>query len=94
MKKQIPKFKTDEEAEKFVDAANLADYDLSGGIPMAEWMKSYEKFRKDANINLRLPSKELDELRKVSEETGISVQRLIRRGIGLLLEKSRRNVAA
>ena len=94
MKKPVPEFKTDEEAEKFVDSANLAHYDLSGGIPMAEWMKRYEKFRKDASINLRLPSGELEELRKASEETGIPVQRLIRRGIGLLLEKSRRNVAA
>ena len=32
--KTIPAFNTDEEAERFVDEANLADYDLSGFKPM------------------------------------------------------------
>ena len=31
MKKTIPTFKTDKEAEDFVAAADLTDYDLSGG---------------------------------------------------------------
>jgi hypothetical protein len=30
-KKQIPRFATDEEAERFVDTADLAEYDLTGG---------------------------------------------------------------
>lgn len=30
MKKKIPTFKTDEEAERFVERADLTDYDLSG----------------------------------------------------------------
>ena len=32
--KTIPVFNTDEDAERFVDEANLADYDLSGFKPM------------------------------------------------------------
>ena len=39
MKTKIPIFRTDEEAENLVDTADLADFDLSGGIPTAEWMQ-------------------------------------------------------
>ena len=31
MKKKLPGFKSDKEAERFVDTANLSEYDLSGG---------------------------------------------------------------
>jgi predicted DNA binding CopG/RHH family protein len=34
MKKKIPAFKSDEEAERFVDTADLTDYDLSGAKPV------------------------------------------------------------
>jgi hypothetical protein len=34
MKRKIPTFKTDEEAQRFVDTANLAGYDLSGLTPV------------------------------------------------------------
>ena len=36
--KQFPVFKTDEEAERFVDEADLSEYDLSGGMPLSEFM--------------------------------------------------------
>ncbi|WP_375621833.1 MULTISPECIES: CopG family antitoxin [unclassified Bartonella] len=32
--KQIPVFKTDKEAENFVDTADLTDYDLTGFKPV------------------------------------------------------------
>lgn len=41
--KQIPSFKTDEEAENFVDTANLSEYDFSDFRPMQF------KFEKPAN---------------------------------------------
>ena len=34
MKKKIPTFETDGKAQDFVDTANLAEYDLSGGVPV------------------------------------------------------------
>ena len=34
MKKKIPTFKTDDEAERFVDTADLSEYDLSGLTPV------------------------------------------------------------
>jgi len=50
MKKKIPPFKDDEEAEAFVATANLADYDLSGAK-----LVRFELKRKDkSNLRLRL----------------------------------------
>ena len=34
MKEKIPTFKTDEEAEVFVETADLTEYDLSGAKPV------------------------------------------------------------
>ncbi len=34
MKKKIPTFETDREAERFVDTADLSDYDLAGAEPV------------------------------------------------------------
>jgi len=34
MKKKIPTFRTDKEAQDFVDTADLTEYDLSGGTPV------------------------------------------------------------
>jgi len=34
MKKKMPTFKTDEEAERFVETADLSKYDLSGLQPI------------------------------------------------------------
>ena len=50
MKKKIPPFKDDEEAEAFVATADLADYDLSGAK-----LVRFELKRKDkSNLRLRL----------------------------------------
>ena len=35
--KKLPAFKTDKQAERFVDTSDLSEYDLSGGIPLAEF---------------------------------------------------------
>ncbi|HEY6287940.1 MAG TPA: CopG family antitoxin [Nitrospiraceae bacterium] len=50
MKKRIPTFKSDEEAEAFVDAADLTEYDLSGAKPVR-----FEFQKKEARVNMRLP---------------------------------------
>ena len=51
MKKPIPTFKTDKEAEDFVATSNLTDYDLAGGEVVR-----FELKRKDKSVNLRLPA--------------------------------------
>ena len=73
MKKPIPAFDSDEAAEKFVEGADLADYDLSGARPV-----SFEFDRKDARLNMRLPEALLSAVKQRADERGIPYQRLIR----------------
>ena len=76
MKKKIPTFKTDREAERFVDTADLSDYDLSGARPMR-----FEFEKKDARVNMRLPQALLDALKERAKRRGIPYQRLIREAL-------------
>jgi predicted DNA binding CopG/RHH family protein len=73
MKKAIPTFKTDKEAEDFVATADLTEYDLSGGQIMRFEMK-----RKDKSVNLRLPEQLLEAVRLRARDAGIPYQRFIR----------------
>ena len=54
-KPPVPAFRTDKEAEDFVENADLTQFDLSGGQPVR-----YEFKTKDANISMRLPQQLLD----------------------------------
>ena len=76
MKKKIPTFETDQEAERFVDTADLSDYDLSG-------VKSvrFEFEKKNARINMRLPQPLLDALKEHAKQRGIPYQRFIREAL-------------
>ncbi len=76
MKKKIPTFKTDQEAERFVDTANLSDYDLAGARPVR-----FEFERKSARVNMRLPQPLLDALKERAKQRGIPYQRLIREAL-------------
>lgn len=73
MKKKIPDFKTDAEAEAFVDRANLSDYDLSGFRPAR-----FEFKAKDERVNMRLPADLLNAVRTKAAEQGMPYQRFIR----------------
>jgi predicted DNA binding CopG/RHH family protein len=75
-KKKIPTFKTDAEAETFVDTANLTEYDLSGGKPVR-----FEFEKKDGRVNMRLPETLLDAVRKSAKKRGIPYQRFIREAL-------------
>ena len=84
MKKPIPSFKTDAEAEDFVATADLTKYDLSGGQIMR-----FELKRKDKSVNLRLPEQLLDAVRERAERVGIPYQRFIRMALErALLDKT------
>jgi predicted DNA binding CopG/RHH family protein len=79
MKKPFPKFDSDEEVEAFLDSANLEEYDVTAGaLPRDEWFARYERFVKDAAINLRLPAGLLDAVRAQAAKEKIPTQRLIR----------------
>ena len=66
MKKRIPTFKTDKEAEGFVATADLADYDLSGGEVVR-----FELKRKDKSVNLRLPAQLLEAVQNRARRVGV-----------------------
>jgi predicted DNA binding CopG/RHH family protein len=75
MKKTFPDFKTDEEAERFVDTADLSEYDLSGFVP---FKIKFEFAAKDERINMRLPSSLLTAVKKKAKAEGLPYQRFIR----------------
>lgn len=75
-KKPLPEFKTDEEAEQFIDEADLTDYDLSGGRTVR-----FEFRKKRAQLNMRMPEDQLSALKQVAKQQGIPYTRLVRQFI-------------
>lgn len=73
MKKKIPTFKSDKEAEEFVATADLAEYDMSGAQ-----LVRFEMKPKGKTISLRLPEELYEAVRHEAERTGIPYQRFIR----------------
>jgi predicted DNA binding CopG/RHH family protein len=76
MKKKIPVLSTDDEAERFVEDADLAAYDVSGFAPAR-----FEFDRKTARVNMRLPERLLDAVKARAKARGIPYQRLIREAL-------------
>lgn len=74
--KSIPVFRSDVDAERFVDRADLSDYDLSQGR-----MVQFEFDRKDAQVNLRMPGGLLESVKKRAKQRGIPYQRFIREAL-------------
>ncbi|SUS08399.1 conserved hypothetical protein [Candidatus Defluviicoccus seviourii] len=79
MKKKIPRFESDEEAEAFVATADLTQYDLTGARPV-----HFEFEKKAAQINMRVPRGLLDAVKARAEARGIPYTRFIRE----ILEKA------
>lgn len=73
--KKLPLHLTDEDAERFVDEADLSEYDLSGGVPFD---KFFEMKKKDSSIHLRLPQSQLVALKEAAKKQGVPYTRLIR----------------
>lgn len=71
--KPFPSFKSDEEAEQFVDQADLTQYDLSGFK-----LASFEFAKKSAQVNLRVPQPLLDAVKDKARSRGIPFTRYIR----------------
>lgn len=74
MKKKIPTFKSDAEAERFVATADLTQYDLSGAKPTL-----FEFEKKDEQLNMRLPKSLLDAVKARAKAQGIPYTRFIRK---------------
>lgn len=75
MLKKFPILKTDDEAEHFIETADLSEYDLSGFVPFSS---KFEFANKDERINMRLPSSLLKAVREKAEAAGMPYQRYIR----------------
>jgi predicted DNA binding CopG/RHH family protein len=73
MSKKFPDLKPDEEADDWLQSADLSEYDLSD-------MKKvrFELAPKDASISLRLPAGLLATLKARALEAGMPTQRFIR----------------
>lgn len=71
--KRFPSFKTDEEAERFVEDADLTEYDLAGFKPT-----TFEFAKKGAQVNLRMPKPLLDAVKTKAKAHGIPFTRYIR----------------
>ncbi|MGB6553332.1 MAG: BrnA antitoxin family protein [Candidatus Binataceae bacterium] len=76
MKKKLPSFKSDKEAEEFVDQADLTQYDLSGMRPMG-----FEFQPKSERVNMRLPRQLLEAVRFSAARAGVPYQRFIRQAL-------------
>ncbi len=71
--KAPPRLKSDRDAERFVESADLTDYDLSGFQPTR-----FEFEKKSAQVNLRMPESMLKALKARAKARGIPYQRFIR----------------
>ena len=74
--KPIPVFRSDVDAQRFADRADLSDYDLSQGR-----MVRFEFDRKDVQVNLRMPGGLLESVKKRAKQRGIPYQRFIREAL-------------
>ena len=69
----FPRLASNEEAERFVDEADLSDYDFSRFRPAG-----FEFEPKAAQINMRLPQSLLDAVKERARRRGIPYTRYIR----------------
>lgn len=73
MKKKIPSFKSDAQAERFVAKSDLTQYDLSGGQAV-----QFEFEPKASQLNMRLPANLLDAVKRRAKQRGIPYTRFVR----------------
>jgi predicted DNA binding CopG/RHH family protein len=76
MKKKLPSLDSDKAAERFIDTADLSEYDLSGME-----MVRFEFQPKTERVNMRLPKSLLDAVRASAQKAGIPYQRFIRQAL-------------
>jgi predicted DNA binding CopG/RHH family protein len=82
MKRKIPKFKSDREAEAFLDQ-DLSDLDFSQFKPVR-----FEFERKSAQVNMRIPKGLLQAIKKHASARGIPYTRFIREALEQALHRS------
>lgn len=71
--KQFPKLTTDQDAEDFLETADLSEFDLSSMKPVR-----FELSAKDERLTIRLPKTLLDRLKLEAKKLNIPYGRYIR----------------
>jgi predicted DNA binding CopG/RHH family protein len=84
MKKKLPRLKSDNEAEEFVEKADLTEYDLSGMRPIR-----FEFQPKSERVNMRLPLQLLEAVRASAARAGVPYQRFIRQALEDAVQRKR-----
>ena len=82
MKRKVPEFRTDEEAEAFLEQ-DLSDLDFKQFRSVR-----FEFEKKAAQINMRLPRSLLDAVKRRASARGIPYTRFIREALEMALERS------
>lgn len=82
--KPLPRLMSDEEAERFVESADLTEYDLSGFVPAR-----FEFARKNVQVNLRMPEGLLTAVKERAAKRGIPYQRFIRESLEWALARGK-----
>lgn len=73
MNTKLPHLTSDEEAERFIDTADLSQFDLKGMK-----LHSFEFDKKSKQVNMRFPAPLLDAVKARANAQGMSYQRFIR----------------
>lgn len=76
MKKKLPRFRSDKDAEDFVAKSDLTQYDL-GGMKTVQ----FEFAPKTARVNMRLPQELLKAVKSTASRRGVPYQRFIRQAL-------------
>ncbi len=76
MNKPLPLLTSDKEAERFLDRADLSQFDLSSLKP-----HSFEFAKKSKQVNMRFPEQLLDAVKATAAAKGMSYQRFIRQAL-------------
>ncbi|MEQ8940538.1 MAG: CopG family antitoxin, partial [Roseitalea porphyridii] len=71
-KKPWPTLPTDEDAERFVEQADLTEYDWSAAEPV-----HYEFEDKSARVTMRLPESQLERIKAEAAKRGVKYQRFM-----------------
>ncbi len=81
MPKKVPEFRSDEEAEAFLEE-DLSDLDFGQFRPAR-----FEFEKKTAQINMRIPKHLLDAVKRRASARGIPYTRFIREALEMALER-------
>lgn len=84
MKKKLPRFRSDKEAEDFVEKVDLTEYDLSAMRPIR-----FEFQPKSERVNMRVPRQLLDAVRASAAKAGVPYQRFIRQALEDAVQRKR-----